>query len=144
MRSYIAGFSLFFFIACLLPQSLADGISSAQSSVVASQNILDAEKAGLVDVKYIPNDSRSAQIVIDNKSDQPLTLRLPKAFVGVPVLAQFGGGGIGGGGMGGGGMGGGMDIPMDEEGDAIEEGEEEPLDDAAPEVEGVPPAVAPQ
>ena len=44
----------------------------------------------------------------DNKSDQPLTLRLPKAFVGVPVLAQFGGGGIGGmgGGMGGGGMGG--------------------------------------
>lgn len=44
----------------------------------------------------------------------------------------------------GGGMGGGMDIPMDEEGDAIEEGEEEPLDDAAPEVEGVPPAVAPQ
>ena len=111
MRPYIAGFSLFFFfIACVVPQSFADGLSSAQSSVVASQDILDAEKAGLVDVKYIPNDSRSAQIVIDNKSDQPLTLRLPKAFVGVPVLAQFGGGGIGGGmggGMGGGGMGGG-------------------------------------
>ncbi len=107
MRSYIAGFILIFvFIACVVPQSFADGLSSAQSSVVASQDILDAEKAGLIDVKYIPNDSRSAQIVIDNKSDQPLTLRLPKAFVGVPVLAQFGQGGIGGGmggGMGGGG-----------------------------------------
>ena len=112
MRSYIAGFSLFFFfIACVVPQSFADGLSSAQSSVVASQDILDAEKAGLVDVKYIPNDSRSAQIIINNKSDQPLTLRLPKAFVGVPVLAQFGGGGIGGG-MGGGGMGGGGMPPM--------------------------------
>lgn len=109
MRSYIAGFSLIFvFIACVVPQSSADGLSSAQSSVVASQDILDAEKAGLIEVKYIPNDSRSAQIVIDNKSDQPLTLRLPKAFVGVPVLAQFGGGGIGGGGMGGG-MGGDFD-----------------------------------
>lgn len=125
MRSYIAGFGLFFFTTCLLPQSFGDDISLAQSSVVASQNILDAEKAGLIDVKCIPNDSRSAQIIVDNKSDQPLTLRLPKAFVGVPVLAQqdpnqVGTGGVqttGGGmfgmngmnGMGGpGGMGGGM------------------------------------
>jgi hypothetical protein len=44
----------------VVPQSFADGLSSAQSSVVASQDILDAEKAGLVDVNSIPNASRSA------------------------------------------------------------------------------------
>ena len=90
------------------------------------QDVLAAEAAGLVDVKFIPNDSRSAQVIVTNRSDRPLSLRLPAGFVGVPVLAQmgmqgggaggFGAGGIGGqaqnvggGGMGGmGGMGGGM------------------------------------
>lgn len=54
--------------------------------------MLAAEQAGLVSVRYIPNDSRSAQIVVTNRSDRPLTLRLPEAFAGVPVLAQFPGG----------------------------------------------------
>lgn len=64
--------------------------------------MLAAEQAGLVSVRYIPNDSRSAQIVVTNRSDRPLTLRLPEAFAGVPVLAQFGGGMAGP--MGAGGM----------------------------------------
>ena len=133
MRFYITGFSVFLCsIISFLPQSrAADGVFSAQSSIDASRDILDAEKEGLVEIKYIPNDSRSAQIVVNNKTNQPLTLRLPAAFVGRPILAQFGGGqgggqgggmgggmgggggqtagggGMGGGGMGGGGMGGG-------------------------------------
>lgn len=109
MRSYVTAFSVFLCsIIFFLPQSrAADEVFSNQSSVDASRDILDAEKEGLVEVKYIPNDSRSAQIVVNNKTNQPLTLRLPAAFVGQPVLAQFGGG-MGGGGMGGGGMGGGM------------------------------------
>ena len=81
-----------------------------------SLDVLEAEAQGLVSVKYIPNDAKSAQIVVENKSDKPLTLRLPNAFAGVPVLAQMGMGGmggglsqaLGGGGMGMGGMGGGM------------------------------------
>ncbi len=73
----------------------------------AALDVLEAEAQGLVSVKYIPNDAKSAQIVVENKSDKPLTLRLPSAFVGVPVLAQMGMGGMGMGGMGGGGMGGG-------------------------------------
>jgi hypothetical protein len=66
-------------------------------------DVLEAESAGLVSVRYIPNDSRSAQVVVTNRSDRPLTLRLPEVFAGVPVLAQamgqgqagFGAGGIG-------------------------------------------------
>lgn len=76
-------------------------------------DVLDAETAGLVAVKFIPNDSRSAQILVTNKSNKPLTLKMPAAYAGVPVLRQMGGmGGMGGmpGGMGGGmgGMGGGQ------------------------------------
>ena len=74
----------------------------------AVTDVLEAEKNGLVNVRFIPNDSRSAQIIVTNRSRKPLTLRLPHAFAGVPVAAQMGGMGGGMGGMGGGmpGMGG--------------------------------------
>ena len=81
------------------PAFSAERLSSSPASAV-SHDVLAAEAAGLIALKYIPNDSRSAQVVVENKSDQPLTLRLPDAFAGVPVLAQFGMGGMGG--MGGG------------------------------------------
>ncbi len=81
--------------------SLAAGKQAAQSA--AAQDLFEAERAGLVAVKFTPDDSRSAQIAFLNKSNKPLTIRLPAAFAGVPVLAQMGGMGMG---MGGGGMGG--------------------------------------
>ena len=92
----------------------AKAVSEAQAGdTAAAQDVLAAQDAGLVDVKFIPNDARSAQIVVASRVDRPLTLRLPASFGAVPVLAQFGqqqgmGGGMGmmGGGMGG--MGGGM------------------------------------
>ena len=67
--------------------------------------ILEAEARGIVSIKYIPNDSRSAQIIVTNRSRRPATLRLPAAFAGVPVLAQMGGGGQQGAGFGAGGIG---------------------------------------
>ena len=70
-----------------------------------THGLLQAEEAGLVTVKYIPNDSRSAQIVVTNRSERPLTLRLPEVFAGVPVLAQMGGNGGGQAGFGAGGIG---------------------------------------
>ena len=73
---------------------------------VEVHDVLDAETAGLVTVKFIPNDSRSAQVLVTNKSNKPLTLKMPAAYAGVPVLGQMGGMGGMGGGMGG--MGGGM------------------------------------
>lgn len=65
---------------------------------VGVPDLFEAESRQLVTVKYIPNDAKSAQIIITNRTRKPLTLRLPEAFAGVPVLAQFGGMGMGGGG----------------------------------------------
>lgn len=113
-------------------ESTSASASNQTAAAQVPQDVLSAEEAGLIEVKFIANDSRSAQVVVTNRSDRPLTLRLPDGFAGVPVLAQmmnqqgggggFGAGGIGGvsqsvggggmggmgGGMGGGGMGGGM------------------------------------
>jgi hypothetical protein len=87
---------------------------------VAAVDLFDALEANDIEVKLIPRDATQAQMLVTNKTKKPLTVRLPAAFAGVPVLAQrggggggFGGGGGGGGGgqnqaMGGGGMGGGM------------------------------------
>jgi hypothetical protein len=89
-----------------------------------------AIEKGDIAVKLIPKDSTEARVLIENKTDKPLNVKLPDAFAGVPVLAQALGGGnnrrsgsssssgnrnnnsnqsMGGGmgGMGGGGMGGG-------------------------------------
>jgi hypothetical protein len=80
--------------------------SRSRATPPEAHELLQAEEAGLVTVKYIPNDSRSAQIVVTNRSDRPLALRLPEVFAGVPVLAQLGGGGGGGqAGFGAGGIG---------------------------------------
>lgn len=68
-------------------------IASTASDLPQVQDVLAAEAEGLVAVRFIPNDSRSAQVIVTNTSKRPLTLRLPEAFVGVPVLAQLPGGG---------------------------------------------------
>jgi hypothetical protein len=84
--------------------------SAATSSASQASELFAAEADGLVAVKYIPNDSRSAQVIISNRTSKPLSLRLPAAFAGVPVLAQMGMGMGGGGaaaGFGAGGIGGG-------------------------------------
>ena len=105
--------------------------SADASAAESARDVLAAEQAGEVEVRFIADGFRTAQIVVSNRSDRPLTLRLPAAFAGVPVLAQMGMGGqpqgvgfgsggiggqpqnVGGGGMnnagmgiGGGGMGG--------------------------------------
>lgn len=87
-----------------------------------------AMEKGVISVKLIPKDSTQSKIVIENKTDKPLNIKLPEAFAGVPILGQVGaaapgvgaggrnrtGSGTGnanqglGGGMGGGMMGGGM------------------------------------
>jgi hypothetical protein len=86
-------------------------VTSASASPSGVPDLFEAEERQLVSVKYIPNDAKSAQIIVTNRTRRPLTLRLPVAFAGVPVLAQMGGmGGMGGGNQGGfaaGGIGGG-------------------------------------
>ncbi|MEO8493474.1 MAG: hypothetical protein ABI614_00275 [Planctomycetota bacterium] len=71
--------------------------------------LFEAMDKGEVEVRFIPKDSTEATVLVENKTDKPLTIQFPEAFAAVHVLGQFGGGGggFGGGGMGGGGMGGG-------------------------------------
>jgi hypothetical protein len=79
----------------------ADSASVAPSaSATAVPDLFEAEERQLVSLRYIPNDAKSAQIIVTNRTRRPLSLRLPAAFAGIPVLAQMGMGGMGGGGMG--------------------------------------------
>ncbi|WP_010582329.1 hypothetical protein [Schlesneria paludicola] len=70
-------------------------------------DLFDAVDSEQVGVRLVPNDAMGGTVLIENKTDKPLTVKVPEAVVGVAVNSQFGGGGMGGGGMGGGGMGGG-------------------------------------
>ncbi len=63
-------------------------------------------KDGSLTAQLILKNSRQGNVLIKNKTDQPLTVKLPNAFVGVQVLKQGGMMGGGGGGMMGGGGGG--------------------------------------
>jgi len=110
IASIATGLMLVSWMAATLAADAAAVVAPGESATVV-QDVLAAQDAGLVDVKFIPNDSRSAQVIVASRVDRPLTLRLPASFGAVPVLAQFGqqgmGGGMGGmGGMGMGGMGG--------------------------------------
>lgn len=109
--------TLALFLAVIAPsihQTRAAGTDAASLATSNSVEPLaveffDAVKAGQLDAKFIAKSDREARLLITNKAGQPLSVRLPEAFVGVPVLAQFGGGRGGGGfgGRGGGGFGGG-------------------------------------
>lgn len=73
--------------------------------------MFDAMKSDQIEVKVIAPNVEKANLIVKNNSGKPLSIKMPGAFAGVPVLAQIGpgggGGGLGGGGQGGGGFGGG-------------------------------------
>ncbi len=127
-----ASFKLFVLLAALVAPATFAGRAWAARPVVAKEQVelFAAMRSQQIEVKLVPKDATQATVMIRNKTDKPLTIQLPDAFVGMPVLAQdAGGGGRGnrgggggnnnsssgqnqsmGGGMGGmmGGMGGGM------------------------------------
>jgi len=74
---------------------------------------------GTLEATMIPHDSLKGNLLLANKTKEPMTVKLPSSFVGVQVLKQFGtssfgggglGGGLGGGGLGGFGGGGGQSV----------------------------------
>ncbi len=58
-------------------------------------DLFDGMKSGQLAVKFIPHDSTQGQLLVTNKTDQPLTVKLPDAMAAVPVLAQAAGAGVG-------------------------------------------------
>jgi len=88
------------------PLSLARSESSKQVAEAGPPvDLFDAMQEGTVEAKFIAKNSQRGRIILKNKTDKPVAVEIPDAFIGVP-LAQFGGGG-GGFGGGGGGLGGG-------------------------------------
>jgi hypothetical protein len=56
-----------------------------------------AIQAGHVEVTLVPKNANRSTVLVKNKSNKPLRIKMPEAFVGVPVLAQVGD--VGGGGL---------------------------------------------
>ena len=100
------------FASAVVSSNLNGAERDRKNEETAAQQVelFEGMAAGTIEVSFIPADSRSANVIIKNNTDKPLTIKLPEAFAA--VHAQFGGGmgGMGMGGMGGGmgGMGGGM------------------------------------
>jgi hypothetical protein len=84
----------------------ADEKKADEPSAADAVDVFQAIDDGQAEVTFIARNDHAARVIVTNKTKQPLHLRMPAAFAGVPVLAQFGGGG-GGQGGGGGGFGGG-------------------------------------
>ncbi|MGA2060301.1 MAG: hypothetical protein ABSG67_07445 [Thermoguttaceae bacterium] len=87
--------------AMLIPALLiaAEGRTPNSGGSDASQETVEmfsAMEKGQIAVKLIPKDSTQCHILIENKTDKPLTVKLPETFAGVPVLAQRAAGGGGG------------------------------------------------
>lgn len=85
-------------------------------NAVAEVELFDGIQSNLLEVKVIALGSHRANVIIENKSAEPVNVRLPDVFAAVPVLGQFGGPlggaggqfGAGGGQLGGGQLGGGQ------------------------------------
>jgi hypothetical protein len=71
--------------------------NATSKTSVESIDLFAGMESGDLQVKFIPKNDREASLVIQNKTKQPLSVVLPDAFVGVPILAQAApaGGGVG-------------------------------------------------
>lgn len=94
------GLCLIAVFALTLSASAGDAATPEKTATAPSTDLFDAMDKHQVDVKFIAKNDRDGRILIKNNTQQPLSLKLPEAFAGVPALAQFGGGGRGGGGGG--------------------------------------------
>lgn len=94
-------------LALVGPSAVAKTKASAKAAPAREVEMFAGMESGELGVQIIARSDREARLIIENKTKQPLSIKLPEAFAAVPVAAQFGGGGGGMGGGGGGGMGGG-------------------------------------
>src|SRR5437773_9318363 len=77
--------------------------TSKEEAPTKTVDLFAAMEAGEVEAVLYFKDSTEGMMTVKNNTGKPLTIKLPDAFAGVPILAQRGRGGGGGaaGGMGG-------------------------------------------
>jgi hypothetical protein len=77
-------------VLALLGTGLAARDASPRSSQVAAEpvELFAAIQSGQIETKLVPRDSELVTLQVANPSDKPLTIKLPAAFAGLPVLAQ--------------------------------------------------------
>ena len=90
--------TLSIFVAVMLsgPESLAEPnrnlrVPSGESAI----DLFEAAADEQVTLRFIPVDASRGNLLIDNQTNEVLTIKLPSAFAAVPVLAQFGQQGFG-------------------------------------------------
>ena len=91
----------------LVTQKRLNTIAKTQSPVegFSSVDLFQAMDHGEIEVIIRNKDAANANLIVENKTDKPLAIRMPAAFSCVPVMRQGGAGAPGmGGGMGGGGF----------------------------------------
>jgi hypothetical protein len=96
-----------------MPAVAGDGKARRPDPDLKKVELFQAMEDGQIEVKFVAKNERQANVLITNKTKQPLSVQLPQAFAGVPthILAQVGGvGGLGGG------IGGGNDNGRDDNG----------------------------
>lgn len=65
-------------------------IQNPQYDPAAEQvDLFDAADAGQVAIKLIPKDANGGKVLIENKTDKPLTVKVPEVVVGVSIHAQI-------------------------------------------------------
>ena len=95
-------------VSLVAPGISADSKKETKRKIVSAQkvdesldhiDVFEGIESGLLDVKMIPKDAMGGNMLIENKSDKPLNVDFPAAFIGKQVLKQGlagGGGGAGG------------------------------------------------
>ena len=69
---------------------LLAGVVHAEDKSLPGERVelFAAMEAHQVDVQLIPKNAKQATVIIRNRTDKPLSIQLPEAFAGLPVLAQ--------------------------------------------------------
>jgi hypothetical protein len=70
-------------------RSVSEATPTRRASEGVAHELFDAIEAGAIDAQLILRDETAGRLIITNKTKQPLTIKLPEAFAGVPALAQI-------------------------------------------------------
>ncbi len=78
-------------VAMVMTSLQVVAVPAAEKQSPQQIDLFDGMHSGDLQVRYVPKNDREAQIIVKNNTQRPLSVKLPDAFAGVPVLAQVGG-----------------------------------------------------